>query len=94
MTPVENAQLEVVRAEMNGKLDLLLERTQDLRDSRKDHEGRLRDLEENGSKNAQEAVHDVRKLRTRVGIGTGIVGTLVIVANVLGPIAARAIHTS
>jgi len=92
MSPVENAQLETLRAEMNGKLDLLLERTSDLRDSRKDHEGRLRDLEEHGSNSAQEAVREVRKLRTRVAVGTGVLGAIVAAANLLAPTILRAFH--
>jgi len=37
--------LEVVRAELNGKLDLLLERTAEAKADLSDHESRLRNVE-------------------------------------------------
>lgn len=98
MTNDERASLEVLRAEMNGKLDLLLERTSDLRESRSDHELRIRDLEEHGSVHAQEAVDSakaaaigVREVKTRLAYMSGAVAVLVAVANFIWPALAHAL---
>ena len=45
MTNDERAQLEVLRAELNGKLDLLVERTANVAVIQADHEKRVRALE-------------------------------------------------
>lgn len=85
----ELTALEVLRAEVNGKLDLLLERTSDLRSGYTDHEVRIRDLEEHGSANAQEALKDMKEIRntlnsiqTRVWMAVGGITVTVFVVNI------------
>ena len=51
----ERASLEILRAEVNGKLDVLVERTTHLVDTTKDHEVRLRHVEEAQQQEAGES---------------------------------------
>lgn len=66
MTNDERAQLEVLREQLNGKLDVIIERLGNLMLQVNRHETRLGSLEERGSRNAQEAVNELAKLEVRM----------------------------
>lgn len=92
MNDAERVTLEVVRAEINGKLDLLLERTDLLRKSVEDHEARLRKVEEFGSPHAQVLQEDLQEVKKeqaktnrRVAYAGGAVAALVTLASIFGP---------
>lgn len=89
MTNDERAQLEVLRAEMNGKLDLLLERTDNLRTAAADHEARLRSLEDEVAPTAQAAYKDLSSVKktlegvkVRMWMAVGGLGVVVFGVNI------------
>lgn len=89
MNGVETNDIAVMRAEVNGKLDLLLERTSNLKDGQTDHEHRIRDLEEHGSPTAAAAVTSlsrveakVNKIGVKVAAAFGGLAVVVFTANI------------
>lgn len=66
MTNDERAQLDVLREQINGKLDVIIERIGNLLLQVDRHETRIFHLEDKGSRNAQEAVQEIAEIKSRL----------------------------
>lgn len=85
----DRTDIQLLRVEVNGKLDLLLERTENLKETTKDHEKRLRAVEEYGSPTAREAATHLKDitgvlggLQRRVWYAGGAIAACVFAVNV------------
>lgn len=65
-TADERSQLDVLRAELNGKLDVLIERVGNISTLLKNHELRIQSLEERGSSQAQAAIRELADHEARI----------------------------
>jgi len=89
MNGEERNSLEVLRAEVTGKLDLLIERTGNLKDDLTDHELRLRLIEEQAVPAARAAANAAQQLtdglddvKRRMWMAVGAIGMVVFLVNI------------
>jgi len=85
----ERSTLEVFRAETNGKLDLLVERTANITADLSDHELRLRSMENAvapvatlAAKQIQSLSDDLVGVKARMWMAVGGLSVLVFVTNI------------
>lgn len=65
-TADERSQIEVLRAEINGKLDVIIERIANISTILQNHEQRIQSLEERGSSQARAAIRELADHENRI----------------------------